>query len=184
MPGPLTDLTGFTELVRSSPSDPVSTCAQVAGLVIEPDDALAAGVAAERAEERQLRPAHTIVSRLLELRREPLSVPRPAGQRVVGTCRHFAVLACALLRHQGVQSRVRCGFATYFQLGWGVDHWIVEYRAGGRWVRIDAEVLGGTVIDHAEDLSAGDFLSGAEAWRAHRAGRIDPARFGVYGTQN
>jgi len=184
VPGPLTDLTGFDELVSSSLSDPVGICAQVAGLVIEPDDALAAGVAAERTEERQLRPARAIVSRLLEMRREPLSVQRPADQRVVGTCRHFAVLACALLRHQGVASRVRCGFATYFQPGCGVDHWIVEYRAQRRWVRTDPEVLGGTVIDHAQDLRADDFLSGAEAWRAHRAGRINPDRFGVYGTEN
>ena len=28
------------------------------------------------------------------------------------------------------------------------------------------------------------FLSGAEAWQAYRAGRIDPDRFGVYGTEN
>ena len=184
VPGSLTDLTGFDEFVGSSLSDPVSICAQVAGLVIEPDDALAAGVDVERAEERQLRPARTIVSRLLELCREPVSVQRPADQRVVGTCRHFAFLACALLRHQGVASRVRCGFATYFQSGWGVDHWVVEYRAQRRWVRVDPEVLGGPVIDHAEDLSTDDFLSGAEAWQAYRAGRIDPDRFGVYGTEN
>ncbi len=60
---------------------------------------------------------------------------------MVGTCRHFAILACALLRHEAVASRVRCGFATYF-------------------------------------------LSGAEAWLAHRGGRIDPDRFGVSGTEN
>ncbi|MCA2211786.1 transglutaminase-like domain-containing protein [Wangella sp. NEAU-J3] len=38
------------------------------------------------------------------------------------TCRHFAVLACALLRHRGIPARARCGFATYFQPGKGLDH--------------------------------------------------------------
>ncbi|TDC86167.1 hypothetical protein E1193_00430 [Micromonospora sp. KC606] len=44
-----------------------------------------------------------------------------------------------LLRYRGIAARARCGFATYFQPGQGVDHWIAEYRRDGRWVRIDAE---------------------------------------------
>jgi hypothetical protein len=80
---------------------------------------------------------------------------------------------------------VRCGFATYFQAGQGLDHWITEYQDGdGRWVRVDSEVLGGTVLDHPEDLRPGEFLSGGEAWAAFRRGEIDAARFGVYGTGN
>jgi len=184
LPGPLTALDGLGDVMSSSPKPPVDICAQVTGLVIEPDDALATGIPAQRIEERQLRPARAIVSRLLEMRSAPLWSRRTPDQRVVGTCRHFAVLACALLRHQAVASRVRCGFATYFQPGSAVDHWIVEFRAEGRWVRVDPEVLGGPVTDRADDLQADDFLSAAEAWLAYRAGRIDPDRFGVYGTEN
>ena len=54
-------------------------------------------------------------------------MPRDADQRVVGTCRHFAVLSCALLRYRGIPARARCGFATYFQKGQGLDHWVTEY---------------------------------------------------------
>lgn len=36
----------------------------------------------------------------------------------------------------------------------------------------------------AGDLADGDFLTGGEAWTAFRLGRIDAARFGVYGTEN
>lgn len=104
---------------------------------------------------------------------------------MVGTCRHFALLSCALLRYRGIAARVRCGFATYFQSGQGLDHWITEYQNGdGRWVRIDSEILGGTVLDHPGDLRPGEFLSGGEAWAAFRRGEIDAARFGVYGTGN
>ncbi|WP_324192492.1 transglutaminase domain-containing protein [Nocardia transvalensis] len=104
----------------------------------------------------------------------------------MGTCRHFAVISCALLRYRGIASRVRCGFATYFQPGQGLDHWITEYwdDTEGRWVRIDSEILGQSVLEHPEDLGAGEFLSGGEAWAAFRDGRIDASTFGVYGTEN
>lgn len=90
-----------------------------------------------------------------------------------------------LLALPGIAARVRCGFATYFQSGQGLDHWITEYRNGdGRWVRIDPEILGGTVLGCPEDLRPEEFLSGGEAWAAFRRGEIDAARFGVYGTGN
>ena len=132
-----------------------------------------------------MRPAAAIVAALLALDPAPLHVPREAAERVVGTCRHFAVLSCALLRHRGIAARARCGFATYFQPGQGLDHWIVEYRNGlHRWVRVDAEVLGQSVLEHPEDLPPGAFLSGGEAWSAYRADRLDAATFGVYRTEN
>lgn len=43
----------------------------------------------------------------------------------------YAGLSCAVLRSRGIAARVRCEFATYFQPGHGVDHWITEYRHKG-----------------------------------------------------
>ncbi len=40
------------------------------------------------------------------------------------------------------------------------------------------------VLDHPEDLGPGEFLTGGEAWSAFRQGKIDPASFGVYGSEN
>ncbi|MEZ0106657.1 hypothetical protein ABH920_000638 [Catenulispora sp. EB89] len=121
----------------------------------------------------------------------PLSEQREAGLRVVGTCRHFAVLACALLRNAGYAARVRCGFATYFQPGQALDHWVIEYRGAedDRWIRLDPEHLGGGAFPlpaglKPGDLKPGDFLTGAEAWAAYRRGEVDGATFGVYGTEN
>jgi hypothetical protein len=125
-----------------------------------------------------------IVGALLALDPAPLTTARPPDRRVIGTCRHFAVLSCALLRFRGIAARARCGFATYFQPGQGLDHWITEYRRDGRWVRIDSEILGGSLVERPEDLAAGEFLTGGEAWTAFRDGRIDAAHFGVYGTEN
>jgi hypothetical protein len=95
-------------------------------------------------------------------------------------------MSCALLRHRNIPARARCGFATYFEADRGLDHWITEYwhEGDGRWVRIDSEHLGRTVLANTEDLPPGSFLTGGEAWSQYREGRIDAQRFGVQGTQN
>jgi hypothetical protein len=180
-PGPLTDLDGVDP--AALPADPVELCRSVRDLVIQPSDARSLDLPEERFAENQLRPAGALVARLLELDPAPLTTAREPRDRVVGTCRHFAVLSCALLRRRGIAARARCGFATYFEPGKGLDHWVTEYRTD-RWVRIDSEVLGLDVLDHPHDLRPGEFLSGGEAWSAYRRGELDAATFGVPGTGN
>jgi hypothetical protein len=116
----------------------------------------------------------------------PLTSLEGISPEALAAVGHDAVDICALLRHRGVRSRVRCGFATYFQPNQGLDHWITEYwsTSGGRWVRLDSEILGEDVLAQPEDLRPGAFLSGGEAWTAFRRGDIDAATFGVYGTDN
>jgi Transglutaminase-like superfamily len=186
-PGPLTSLDGVdAAALEPVARHPVEICSPVYALVIQPNDAEAIGMPSERFGENQMRPVTRIAQALLALDPAPLTVPREPEKRVIGTCRHFAVLSCALLRYRGIRARVRCGFATYFQPGKGLDHWITEYwdDNGSRWVRIDSEVLTGTVLPHPEDLRAGEFLSGGEAWSAWRRGEICASDFGVWGTEN
>ncbi|MGC4868019.1 transglutaminase domain-containing protein [Micromonospora sp. DT53] len=185
MAGPLTTIgTVHKSAVDDLPTDPVDICHLVHDLVIQPTDAKALGISEQRFAENQLRPVDGIIGALLALDPAPLTAVRASDRRVIGTCRHFAVLSCALLRYRGIAARARCGFATYFQPGQGVDHWITEYRQGGRWVRIDSEILGHSLVAKPEDLATGEFLTGGEAWTAFRDGRIDAAQFGVYGTEN
>jgi hypothetical protein len=185
-PGPLTLLDGLApEILVGLGDDPVQLCTPAHLLVIQPRAAKELGVDEDRLGEANLRPAARIIDALLTLNSAPVGAGRQDGQRVVGTCRHFALLSCAFLRYRGIEARARCGFATYFQPGWGLDHWVTEYRdLDGRWVRIDSEILGGNVLEHPQDLRAGEFLSGGEAWVAFRRGEIDAARFGVHGTEN
>jgi hypothetical protein len=186
-PGPLTGVGGVDLLTLDPlPADPTGICRAVPHLVIQPSDAQSLNLSGDRFDENQIRPASVLFERLLALDPAPVTIAREPGKRVVGTCRHFAVMSCALLRHRGIAARVRCGFATYFQSGQGVDHWITEYRDEGRerWIRIDSEILGQKVLSHADDLRPGEFLSGGEAWVAYRRGEIDASQFGVYGTQN
>jgi Transglutaminase-like superfamily len=186
VPGSLTTLDGVgREALAGLPDDPVEICRLVHALVIEPNDAQDLGLAPERFAAKQIRPAALLLRELLVLDPAPVTIARQPRDRVVGTCRHFAVIACALLRHRGIPARVRCGFATYFQPGQGLDHWITEYRdATGRWVRIDAEILDQSVLPRPDDLRPGEFLTGGEAWIAFRNGDIDASTFGVHGTQN
>jgi hypothetical protein len=186
-PGPLTSLDATQlALVEGLPDDPVGICAAVQHLVIQPSDAAALGVSEGRIAEKNIRPASELITALTALDPAPLDKARTPGTRVVGTCRHFAVLACAILRTRGVASRARCGFGTYFLAGRGVDHWITEYWDDGRdrWVRVDTEHLGEGLVACPEDLAPGEFLTGGEAWVRYRDGSIDPAVFGVAGTDH
>lgn len=112
---------------------PRRVCHSARYLVIQPTDTKEIGLAEERFTENQLRPVDRIIAALLALDSAPLAVARSFDRRVVGTCRHFAVLSCALLRYRGIAARARCGFATYFQPNQGLDHWITEYWHDGRW---------------------------------------------------
>ncbi len=185
--GPLTDLASIDpSALERIPSQPVDICRPAHTLVIQPSDAKALDLPEGRFSENQLRPAGALIEAILALDPAPLDVPRRPDRRVIGTCRHFAVLSCALLRYRGIAARVRCGFATYFQPGQGLDHWITEYwhEQDQRWVRIDSEILGQSILAVPEELRPGQFLTGGEAWKAFRDGRIDATQFGVYGTGN
>ena len=189
-PGPYTELDRPTcELIRSLELDPVGLCVVAQGLLVAPSDAFGAGLDAERMMERNTRPAAALLARAFELdAATPIQEPRSDARRVVGTCRHYAVLATAFLRAVGTPARARCGFAAYFVPPKFVDHWIVEYwsDADERWVRIDPEYVHRTTPGGArsEDLRPGEFLTAGEAWIDVRAGRADPDDFGVFGTAN
>jgi hypothetical protein len=165
------------------PSTPIEVCAIAQGLIVLPDLAVGFGIPEARQGERNIRAATDIIRALLALDSAPIHQNRALSDRIVGTCRHFSVVSCALLRYRGIPARSRCGFAAYFVPGGFVDHWIVEYWNPGdqRWVRVDSEILGFELVDTPQDLAPGEFLSGGEAWSLCRQGLADPSRFGVDG---
>lgn len=188
-PGPLTALTpAHAEIVRALDLDPPGLCRVAQGLVIAPMDASGAGLDEQRMAERNTRPAGDLLERVLDLDGAPLDQPRASGRRIVGTCRHFAVLATAFSRACDVPSRARCGFATYFVQDKAVDHWIVECWSADqhRWIRIDPEYLGRETPGSARvgDLRPDEFLTAGEAWQLTRSGEENPADYGVFGTKN
>ncbi|WP_243065032.1 transglutaminase-like domain-containing protein [Humibacter sp. RRB41] len=181
----------FTDL-RDVPSDRFegiggaapNVCGAVPTLFVQPYEMERLGVPSDRLVTNQVRAAGDLVDALWQLDPTSLSQPRAVENRAVGTCRHFTVLSVALLRRAGIEARARCGFATYFQPGQALDHWIVEWNNGERWIRMDTEVLGTGIVPTPDDLAPGAFLTGGEAWQAFRRGEIDASTYGVYGTTN
>jgi hypothetical protein len=189
-PGPMTDLAGLpADVFDGLPPDPVGLCRTVPGLVVHEMWAHAYGfdVPEDRLPDLQARSAVEMTDVIRRLDAGQLSVARAAEQRMVGNCRHFSTLSAALLRHAGIPARARCGFATYFEPGKFVDHWVTEYWHAGerRWVRIDAQL---DEVQRAalnpefdtEDLPPGPFVPAGEAWQLCRTGRADPDAFGIF----
>jgi transglutaminase-like putative cysteine protease len=123
---------------------------------------------------------------ILEMDDRPLAVERPLEKRLVGNCRNFSTMLCAMLQHQGVPARARCGFATYFEPDHFEDHWVCEYwnTGKGRWVMVDAQ------LDEFQrealkitfdpcDVLRDQFLVGGKAWQMCRQGLADPDKFGI-----
>lgn len=93
----------------------------------------------------------------------------------------------ALLQHQGVPARARCGFGRYFMPGKYEDHWVCEYwhATENRWRFVDGQ------LDEFQqqalrirfsplDVPRTMFITGGKAWQMCRAGQADPDRFGIF----
>lgn len=141
----------------------------------------------ERRAEVNIRRASTMLARIAARDSRLLTLPRPVDGRLVGNCRHFAVMLATLLRHQGIPARARCGFGAYFTPGQFEDHWACEVwsEAEGRWVMVDPqldalqiETLGVTFDPH--DVPADQFIAAGRAWQMCRSGEVDPERFGIF----
>lgn len=141
----------------------------------------------EREQEVNLRAVPRQLARMRELDDAPLTKARPLDKKLVGNCRDFSTLLCAMLRHQGIPARARCGFGTYFTPGRYEDHWVCEYwrKDQRRWVMVDAQLDAlqrktlGIRFDPL-DMPAGAFVLGGQAWLMCRAGQANPDHFGIF----
>lgn len=184
-PGTMTALPEHPALV-DLPSNLDELRCVVQGLLLHRDWAPLYGVEGNdiRIDEQNLRSTAEVLTRVLEISGESLTVTREPIDRVLCICRHFTLLHTALLRSRGVSARVRCGFSNYFDPTKWYDHWITERWNGERWVRDDPQVDGLQAKIISQDFDPydqppGKFLTGSEAWVAARAGEVDPELFGI-----
>ena len=173
-------------LLDALPKDPAHLVDAVGGLILDRAFASPFGDvfppgSADDAESRQM---SAMLARIVERDASSLAIPRPPAKRLVGACRHAALLACSALRHHGVPARVRVGFADYFVPGFHDDHWITEYRHGRSWRLMDPELTPvvrrhlGVAFDPCA-VPRDRFLTAGRAWLDMRRGRIKPATCGV-----
>lgn len=141
----------------------------------------------ERKGEVNLRRVEAQLARLIEIDDQPLIVTRPPERRLVGNCRDFSVMLCAMLRHQGVPARARCGFGVYFMPNHYEDHWVCEYWNAGqeRWVLVDAQLDAlqcGVLKPPFDplDVPRDQFITGGLAWKMVREQGCDPHSFGIF----
>ncbi len=184
----ITDPKGEASLFERLPTDIPSLCKVVQGLLIHIFWAERYGeqLSDERRQQVQLRHVARTLARIRELDNRPLTLARPLDKKLVGNCRDFTTLLCAMLRHQGVPARARCGFGVYFEPDHYEDHWVVEYWnvEAQRWVSVDAQLdefqrkALGTAFDPC-DVPRDQFLPGGRAWQLCRAGQADPDHFGI-----
>jgi hypothetical protein len=189
-PATMTSGRGHTSLFDELPDDVAALSRVVQGLLLHEHLAAPAyGVelSDERKGEAHIRPVEQMLDRLLAYDSRPLSAARPLSERLVGNCRHFTLLLVTLLRVKGVPARARCGFGAYFQPGHFVDHWVGEYwnNAGGRWVRVDAQLdqVQRTMFEadfDVLDVPHDRFIIAGDAWAHCRAGQADPSKFGIF----
>jgi hypothetical protein len=163
-PGVLASPGKYAALFDGLPADPAGVAAVVHGLLIHEFWAGAYGVT------------------LAEADRDRVNLRRVA--RIATNCRGFTVMAVAMLRSKGVPARARCGFGAYFAPDFFEDHWVAEFFDGSRWRLLDAQIDGLqreklTIDFDLTDVPHDRFVIAGDAWRQFRAGRVDPAKFGL-----
>jgi hypothetical protein len=188
-PGVMTDPQPYASLFDGLPAELPELVKVVQGLLVHIFWAERYGLTLSEArkEEVQLRRVDYQLARILELDDRPLVEARPLEQKLVGNCRDFSVMLCAMLRHQGVPARARCGFGTYFLPGHYEDHWVCEYWNAdeSRWVLVDAQ------LDNFQqkelnvqfdplDVPRDQFVVGGQAWQMCCTGGADPEKFGIF----
>ncbi|MEV5898488.1 transglutaminase-like domain-containing protein [Streptomyces sp. NPDC052127] len=172
--------------VSDLPTDPRELTLLVRGLMVHRLEGDRVGY--EIPEERLHHDAESRyvsgILRILRARKDaPLTRRRSYDEQFVGTCRDYSLLLCSLLRATGTPSRIRGGYATYFVEGFHDDHWVTEYRLpDGTWRLADAQVSAAfyEVPFDPMDVPRNGFLVAGQAWRACRAGAVDPETFGVW----
>jgi hypothetical protein len=185
----MTDPGEHAALFDGLPADVPALCQVVQGILLHIFWAERYGVtlSEERKQEVNIRPVAQKLARIRELDDRPLTIARPLDKKLAGNCRDFSVMLCAMLQHQGVPARARCGFGAYFLPNHYEDHWVCEYWNAdkGRWVMVDAQLdaLQRQVLEIAFDpcdVPRDQFLVGGKAWHVCRTGQADPEAFGIF----
>ena len=187
-PVAMSDAGRQARLFDGLPTDVGGLAQVVQGLLVHEHVAPAYGLtlSPEQHAQAHLRPVEKILETIAAQDQRPLPVARPAGERVVGVCRHFTLLHVAMLRAQGVAARARCGFGAYFEKGKFLDHWVTEYwnDSEKRWVLVDPQLdtrqreLFKVTFDPL-DVPRDRFLVAGDAWQLCRSGKADPGAFGI-----
>jgi len=171
--------------------DPIDKlCEVMQGVIVHQHDTKIYGfnVPKNRQFEANARYVSKILKTIIDLQNDKLPIKRVPEKRFIGLCRDFAIVLCSILRYKGIPARLRCGFATYYEPGWYVDHWLCEYwnDKENRWVLVDTEVNEAVRKEYklkpsfnSLNVNHEQFILSGKAWQMCRLGKVDPKKFGV-----
>ncbi len=186
--GPFTTIAGFEDQVDALPDDIGKIVHAVQMLLVHRGWAPAYGLTLtpEQETENGLHSTEAMLTRAMQKDPAPIGATRMPDKRVVGICRHFSTMMAAFLKRKGIPARARCGFATYFEQGKYVDHWVAEYwnADDSRWIQVDAQLdslqqKAKNVDFDPLDTPRDRFLNASDVWQQYRAGKIDPDTCGI-----
>jgi hypothetical protein len=187
--GPMTAPGAHRAELSALPNDLAKLCEVTQGVLIHRDMApflYNLNLSKEQRDDGNIRPIAQMLTRIHALDSRPLTTAREPAHRLPGVCRHFSLLLSAMLQEHGIPARPRCGFGAYFNKGKFEDHWVAECwnAAEKRWILVDAQLDALQKKQFNPDCNTLDvprdrFIIAGAAWQMCRAGRAEPANFGL-----
>jgi hypothetical protein len=142
----------------------------------------------KRFEEVEYRYINKILGNIIKKDDRLISKPRLIQKKAIGTCRDFSLLACSMLRHVGVPSRIRFGFNTYYYRLFFHDIVLLEYWdfSSARWRFVDVRTTDVQVKGHKFfnvdfdlcDIPCDRFILAGEAWGKCKNAKMNCKQFG------
>jgi hypothetical protein len=125
-------------------------------------------------EDGQYPTVKTLLAGLLAHNPRGLVADRKPEHRLVVTCRYHAILLASILKHRGIPTRVRYGFARYLAPGRHIYHVICEVwnDREHRWMLVDPD-------RKMVDLPRKQFVFAGDVWLRYQKGELDPSTYGV-----
>jgi len=187
----ITDPGEYLSLFAVLPVDIVSLVQIVQGLIIQENDGQLFDyvITKQRHIETNLRYVKKMLAQIVALDKRDLTTVREPAQRLVGTCRDFALLLCAMLRYHQIPARIRVGFARYIypNTNFNSDHVVLEYwNANAKeWHLIDPRISAFHIakkrfqIDFdVFNVPRTQFISAGNAWLACQSGAAQADQYG------
>jgi len=140
----MTEIKTMKYMVTNIPKDIKTIVSLVQNILLHQHWSRAYGL--EISDERKKEPwLRTFEEKLVHLNKHGythVSDQKSIENKMISICRDFSVVAAALCREAGIPARARCGFASYFEEGKYIDHWVLEYWNGDKkkWIMVDAQL--------------------------------------------
>jgi hypothetical protein len=133
-----------------------------------------------RCEDDILQTATAMTAELFRLDNRGFTMSRRVEDKIVVTCRYVSVLMSAILKAKNIPCRSRSGFASYFEDGISLDHWINQYWDEGKqkWITFDADFFADDSLGFDQyDIPSEDFNWAANTWLKIRENEVEGDKF-------